>query len=567
MKRGNRGGFAKKAGLLFLAASLSALMVPTAAFADDIGTQATGAQYNAQYKEDVVAEGRGVETKDLGSVDAGADYIAAVGVIGLDGGKATATAGSITAKTNGADVYAGNQEGVTGTTAVLTAGDVSAKNDGAEAPFTSYGVGATAQGNDTNASATVGNVTSNAASLMAVSESGGTTTITAGAVASNGERFDSVGILAVAKENGTSTVNADSVDSKSNGVITVSGPWDLYQQSQSANGTAMGTQATISGGTTSVNVKGDVNATFMGIGAMAQENTNANVSVGGNVTSNEVGIIVQAEGTGKVDVLVAETVKAEGGIEVQGNSPDNVSVTVWKIDASTIVAGDDKDAASKVQKAINYIVKLEQPNAGGKLSATKADGTALATSHDYEVANEGDKVLLKVDLEPGYMIMAAYNGKGEKVELKMDGGNYYVEVPEGGGIYLSVQLQKETFPVTFVNEDGTVLQKDTLEYGTTPAYTGTTPTKAADDKYTYEFAGWMPEISPVTGEVTYKATFKATEIKPAPEPKPEPKAPANSAPAAMPQTGDGTEPAPFIAVLALACLALAVSGAKLRARR
>ena len=39
---------------------------------------------------------------------------------------------------------------------------------------------------------------------------------------------------------------------------------------------------------------------------------------------------------------------------------------------------------------------------------------------DYEYALEGEKVLLKVNLEAGYKLLAAYNGDGEKVELLVD---------------------------------------------------------------------------------------------------------------------------------------------------
>ena len=64
--------------------------------------------------------------------------------------------------------------------------------------------------------------------------------------------------------------------------------------------------------------------------------------------------------------------------------------------------------------------------------------------------------------------------------------------------------------VTFLDADGTELQKSMVPYGTVPAYTGQTPTKAADAQYTYSFAGWDKEIAAVTGPVTYTATYEQT---------------------------------------------------------
>ena len=70
----------------------------------------------------------------------------------------------------------------------------------------------------------------------------------------------------------------------------------------------------------------------------------------------------------------------------------------------------------------------------------------------------------------------------------------------------------KTYTVTWVNYDGTVLETDgNVEYNSTPHYNGATPERAAETGHTYEFKGWTPEISPVTGDVTYTAEYTATK--------------------------------------------------------
>jgi len=69
------------------------------------------------------------------------------------------------------------------------------------------------------------------------------------------------------------------------------------------------------------------------------------------------------------------------------------------------------------------------------------------------------------------------------------------------------------YPITFVDEDGTVLEEQKVKYGEIPVYGGETPTKASDAQYTYTFAGWNPEIVKVTGEATYTAKYDSELVK------------------------------------------------------
>ena len=61
--------------------------------------------------------------------------------------------------------------------------------------------------------------------------------------------------------------------------------------------------------------------------------------------------------------------------------------------------------------------------------------------------------------------------------------------------------------ITFCNDDGTILQQDTLNFGEMPEYRGEIPTKESEYAK-YSFAGWSPELRPATENIIYTAIYK-----------------------------------------------------------
>lgn len=67
-----------------------------------------------------------------------------------------------------------------------------------------------------------------------------------------------------------------------------------------------------------------------------------------------------------------------------------------------------------------------------------------------------------------------------------------------------------TYIITFLNWDGTELQKSPVEENTMPVYNGEMPVRPETSSYRYTFKGWTPELVVATEDATYTATYTAT---------------------------------------------------------
>ncbi len=98
----------------------------------------------------------------------------------------------------------------------------------------------------------------------------------------------------------------------------------------------------------------------------------------------------------------------------------------------------------------------------------------------------------------------------QNIKLTATGGTYIFQYRLSDDHFM-ISKAVEKVTATFVNYDGTtVLDTDEVESGSTPTYSGATPTKPADAQYTYTFSGWDPELGPITTNTTFTAQFTET---------------------------------------------------------
>ena len=176
----------------------------------------------------------------------------------------------------------------------------------------------------------------------------------------------------------------------------------------------------------------------------------------GNVLGGDVGLQVVLNENSNTEVNVVASGTIMGGnaaVLVNKNvTEDNLSLTVWQIVPTETIDNEEHvvvtkevtdegynvpvstEQTQKIEQNIQYIIKVE-PNANATLT------TGGTTAYEgYNVARQGDRVTLKINAADGYYIEGAYNGLGERIPLQYADGVYYIDVPMGGGIYLSARV-------------------------------------------------------------------------------------------------------------------------------
>ena len=218
--------------------------------------------------------------------------------------------------------------------------------------------------------------------------------------------------------------------------------------------------------------------------------------------------------------------------------PENVNITSFsaKFGGFSGTAGtvtlkvDDTSVGSGSLNASNDVTVKSTKEATGKTLTITVTGISKGVkvyyiSYEYESSastqtytitwKNGDAVLeTDEDVEEG--VTPSYDGeeptKATTAQYTYAFAGWDPEVAPATKDQIYTAKFSQTinkYTITWKNGDN-VLKTEEVEYGTTPSYSGTAPTKAETAQYTYTHNGWTPTVVAVTGDATYTATFKET---------------------------------------------------------
>lgn len=192
------------------------------------------------------------------------------------------------------------------------------------------------------------------------------------------------------------------------------------------------------------------------------------------------------------------------GLDENGNNLDNVVVS------GRITGLDEITGAWLAEMQARYPdIVIEYNHITSNLYYFNYDGTTLL--YTETIFDGGDGTYSGT---PVRTATEQYNYTFVGWNLEMDAStndtNAITDVAADRIVYAAYSRTVRSHTITFVRasgDGGGTLQSSAFPYGSTPSYTGATPTTTQGSATDYPFEGWTPAISTVTGPTTYTAKF------------------------------------------------------------
>ena len=230
------------------------------------------------------------------------------------------------------------------------------------------------------------------------------------------------------------------------------------------------------------------------------ESGETDITVIGDVHGDEVG--VRLYDVDNTSILIDGTVSGEESAILVSNNviADSLTLTVWEIlpdeeghyieqqigtdEDGNPVTAEDECLLEKVQ----YIIRIEptQSNMIRTIGTTEQDG--------YLVANEDDTVIVKLSIPSDCELLGVTGDVSKETQLLQDeNGDYYLVVPRGGGVFLSLNLQRKHYDTyvkaTFYPNGGAVAGNEGKFSKSVVQYTRIN-LPVPQEREGYSFAGW-----------------------------------------------------------------------------
>lgn len=135
-------------------------------------------------------------------------------------------------------------------------------------------------------------------------------------------------------------------------------------------------------------------------------------------------------------------------------------------------------------------IKLQIDTATKRILSLKFDGAELSSYKNHELTD--------IDTVTFGFVRGGSVGTGYVIPTGIEN----ISVSQFGE---GIQPQ---FTVQFADGDN-ILQTENLNVGEMPSFKGENPSKAQDEKYTYTFKGWSPNITAAIDNVVYRAQYNA----------------------------------------------------------